>query len=131
MNNELIDEQAYLVSRGVRPLALLDAIGLDEAEMYKQFVQLGQITQWDAIPFVLPRKDMNCAMTGFAAAQWVIDLLAWSYANAPLQHHHQIIGLLLGYSVNAIAKHDARQFAGKPAITSKSTQRTDCTPDKA
>ena len=43
----------------------------------------------------------------------VVDLLAWSYEQ-PLRQHHRIIGLLLGYSVNAIAEHDAREFAGKP-----------------
>ena len=52
-------------------------------------------------------------MTGYAAAAWVVDLLAWSYEQ-PLRQHHRIIGLLLGYSVNAIAEHDAREFAGKP-----------------
>ena len=71
------------------------------------------------IPFVLPRKDIECAMTGFAAAQWVVDLLAWSY-DQPIRQHHRIIGLLLGYSADAIAEHDTREFAGMPTTLSTS-----------
>ena len=112
--DDLIKEQAYLVSRGVRPLALLTPVGLDSKEMEGAFVRLGQTVGGDAIPFVLPRRDADCAMTGFAAAQWVIHLLRWSYDHAPVRQHHRILGLLLGYSVEAIARHDDREFAGKP-----------------
>ena len=111
---EAVREQAYLVSRGVRPLALLNTCELDDAAMANRFVQLNQLAgQYQVIPFVLPREDFPCAMTGFAAAPWVVDLLAWSYKQPPRQHH-RILGLLLGYSANAIAEHDAREFAGKP-----------------
>ena len=113
---ESIQEQAYLVSRGVRPLALLDTCDLDETVMANRFVQLNQLAEkYTVIPFVLPRKDFPCAMTGYAAASWVVDLLAWSYEQ-PLHQHHRIIGLLLGYSVSAIAEHDAREFSGKPVL---------------
>ena len=114
MDEALIDEQAYLISRGVRPLALLESVPLEEAET--TCILLNQKTaRWgQAIPFVLPREDMGCAMTGFASAQWVIDLLAWSYDNAPLRQRHQILGLLLGYSPEMVAEHDAREFAGHP-----------------
>ena len=111
---ESVQEQAYLVSRGVRPLALLDTCDLDETVMATRFVWLNQLAgKYTVIPFVLPREDFPCAMTGYAAAPWVVDLLAWSYKQ-PLRQHHRIIGLLLGYSANAIAEHDAREFAGKP-----------------
>ena len=112
--DDLIQEQAYLVSRGVRALALLNPVGLDAKEMEDAFIRLGQTVGGDIIPFVLPRRNADCAMTGFAAAQWVIDLLKWSYDQAPVRQHHRILGLLLGYSVEAIARHDAREFAGKP-----------------
>ena len=111
---ESAQEQAYLVSRGVRLLALLDTCDLDETVMANRFVWLNQLAgKYTVIPFVLPREDCPCAMTGYAAAPWVVDLLAWSYKQ-PLRQHHRIIGLLLGYSANAIAEHDAREFAGKP-----------------
>ena len=119
MSDDLIQEQAYLVSRGVRCLALLGAIDLDENEITDQFIRLNQVSADSAIPFVLPRRDMDCAMIGFAAAPWVIDLLEWSYEQ-PLQHHHRIIGLLLGYSPSAIAEHDNREFAGNPTAKSMS-----------
>ena len=111
---ESAEEQAYLVSRGVRPLALLGTCDLDETVMADRFVWLNRLAaKYGVLPFVLPRKDFPCAMTGFAAAAWVVDLLAWSYEQ-PLRQHHRIIGLLLGYSVDAIAGHDDREFAGKP-----------------
>ena len=117
------DEQAYLVSRGVRSLALLDSIERSDVTMRQAFDYLHEAaSRWDnVIPFVLPRGDMECAMTGFAAEPWVIDLLAWSYRQ-PLRQHHQILGLLLGYSAKAIAKHDVSEFVGMPrAAQSKST----------
>ena len=113
-SEESVQEQAYLVSRGVRSLALLDSCDLDKTVMANRFVWLNQLAgKYTVLPFVLPREDFPCAMTGYAAAAWVVDLLAWSYEQ-PLRQHHRIIGLLLGYSVNAIAEHDAREFAGKP-----------------
>ena len=119
-SNDLIQEQAYLVSRGVRPLALLSAIPLDESKMRDEFVRLNQLAgQYAVIPFVLPRKDMKCAEAGFAAAPWVIELLAWSYEQ-PLRQRHQIVGLLLGYSPESIGAHDAREFAGNPIGSSMS-----------
>ena len=92
---------------------MLGTIDLDEKEMFNRFVLLNQNTVEPAIPFVLPRKDFPCAMTGYAAAKWVVDLLAWAYEQ-PLRQRHQIVGLLLGYSVSQIAEHDAREFAGRP-----------------
>ena len=114
-------ETAYLISRGVRPLALLESVARDEAVMRHAFDTLNQVSARyeSVIPFVLPRQDIDCAMTGFAAAPWVVDLLAWSYEQ-PLRQHHQIIGLLLGYSVQAIAEHDAREFGGRPRTRSTS-----------
>lgn len=121
-STESVQEQAYLVSRGVRPLALLDTCGLDETEMANRFIWLNQLAEkYTVIPFVLPREDFPCAMTGYAAAPWVVDLLAWSYKQ-PIRQHHRIIGLLLGYSANAIEDHDAREFAGK-SITGESKSR--------
>lgn len=128
-SDELIQEQAYLVSRGVRPLALLGSINPDPATMKRALVRLNQLTgasAGSAIPFVLLRADMGCAMVGFAAAQWVVDLLEWSYRQAPMRQHHCIIGLLLGYSASAIAEHDAREYAGLPTVLCDSSSPRGC-----
>ena len=114
ISDDLINEQSWLVARGVRHLALLQSIDKDEKAMDSMFVKLNQMSVEPAIPFVLPRKDIDCAMTGYASAKWVIDLLDWSY-DQPLRQHHQIIGLLLGYSSEQIGQHDALEFAGNPS----------------
>lgn len=121
-SDDYLCEQAYLISRGVRPLALLGAVSSDPTEMRDYFARLWKVTaKWgNVIPFVFPRKDMDCAMAGFAAAEWVIDLLRWSY-DQPWRRHHQIVGLLLGYTPSAIAEHDAHEFAGNPMARSRST----------
>ena len=58
LSDDLIQEQAYLVSRGVRPLALLESVSLEPAEMVNTFVRLNQVAVDPAIPFVLPRRDI-------------------------------------------------------------------------
>ena len=40
---ESVQQQAYLVSRGVRPLALLDTCDLDKTVMANRFVWLSQL----------------------------------------------------------------------------------------
>ena len=100
------------MSRGVRPLALLESVSLEPAERVNTFVRLNQVEMDPAIPFVMPLRDMDCTMTGFSADPWVVELLQWSYDHAPLRQHHRIIGLLLGYSVSVITEHASREFAG-------------------
>ena len=83
--DRIIQEAAYLVSRGVRPLALLGAIEPDPEAMKAAFVQLNQFAGVEGvIPFVIERSDHPSAQTGYAAASWVVDLLQWSYDNARL-----------------------------------------------
>ena len=129
-SDDTIQEQAYLISRGVRPLTLLGSVGTDPKEMEGTFIRLGQFGAYcldrdNAVPFVLPRTDMDCAMVGFASHPWVVELLRWTYANAPLQQEHQIIGLLLGYAPEAIGEHDAMEFAGRPTDLSTSKLQND------
>ena len=117
-----LSEQAFLVSRGVRPLALVGSVSRDPKVMHECFMRLRESSakwQGSVFPFIVPRKDSDCAMAGFAAAQWVIDLLRWSYDQPPRQRH-QIIGLLLGYAPGAIAEHDVHEFAGNPMVQSRS-----------
>ena len=112
-SEDTIREQAWLIARGVRPLALLGDIELDETDMRECFVKLGGIAGTSAIPFVVPIPTMKHAVVGYAAAEWVIDLLKWSYGQ-PVRRYHQIIGLLLGYSADEIAQHDIALFVGEP-----------------
>ena len=126
-------EQASLISRGVRPMALLGSVDRDKKVMADTFIRLWTVAakyQGNVLPFVVPRKGMNDAMTGFAAEPWVIDLLAWAY-NQPERQYHQIVGLLLGYSAQAIAKHDRICYAGDPSIRPKSKSQTHYNTDKA
>ena len=116
-SDDLVREQAYLISRGVRPLSIVESIDPDESGMHAAFCRLQDAAApyQGAIPFVLPMGDDGSATAGFAAEQWVVDLLGWSYANAPARHHSQIVGLLLGYTPRAIAVYDEYRFTGYPA----------------
>ena len=76
VSDDLIQEQAYLVSRGVRPLAIVGPIPLAETcPLEVEFIRLNQMVgslATPSIPFVLPRRDMDCAMVGFASHQWAL-----------------------------------------------------------
>lgn len=57
------------------------------------------------IPFVIEGKDS--AWCGYAARAWVIELFQWAGSpevRAP--YRHAILGLLLGYSAEAIGAHE-------------------------
>lgn len=128
---DLIREQAWLISRGVRPLALLESTSGDEKEMQKAFLALCETHgggRENAIPFVIPRGDFPAAARGFASHEWVIELLKWTYGNAPERWKHCILGLLLGYSAEAISDHDTRMFAGDPG--EPSSQSTSNSPPR-
>ena len=58
------------------------------------------------IPLVSVRKDGSCADAGFAARQWVVETFKWIQDNVPQPHLDRLLGLMLGYSPDAIAAHD-------------------------
>lgn len=61
------------------------------------------------IPFVVDRED-GCADFGYAAAAWAVDLLRWmALAKIPSEQEARIMGLLLGYSPNAIRTFEERR----------------------
>lgn len=43
---------------------------------------------------------------GYPARAWIIDLLRWIEQKASSEQKHRLLGLLLGYSPDAIAVHD-------------------------
>ena len=104
VSDDLIFEQAYLVSKGVRSLALVGSIPESDAMLrMATHIKLGIASKGLAIPFVItPYKDRDFATCGFAAEQWVIDVLKWTWTNMPEREHELLLGLMLGYSPKEI-----------------------------
>jgi hypothetical protein len=106
MNEEVALEQSYQIARGVRTLAIVGHCPADDREMLETASRLETIGDAGAIPFVAPRSD-GVADYGYAASKWAIELLQWAESDAvPVVHRHRILGLLLGYSVDAIRMHE-------------------------
>ena len=102
-------EHAYLIARGVRPLAIVGHCPAEPRRMFEVAAQLEELATDGAIPFVAPRDD-GIADYGYAHSKWAIDLLSWAQTDAvPTEHRHRIIGLLLGYSVQAIRAHEEQR----------------------
>lgn len=111
-----VEHEAYLVSRGVRPMSLLGSCALDNASLARAWGVLSQHGQHDVIPFVIPAGER--ALFGFAASGWVVRLYAWlARTDLPVEIADSIQGLLLGYSVQSIEKYTDR--AAALAITQK------------
>ena len=62
--------------------------------------------QLSAIPIVHLRKDGVCADVGFAARAWVAETFKYVMDNVPQPHLDRLLGLMLGYSPDAIANND-------------------------
>ncbi len=105
---ETLDEACYLVSRGVRPLALAGVCPDTPVVMTTVRTVLHRATQAElTIPFVFPeRGNPGIAAFGYAVHRWCIDLLEWAMSGEiPPARKHEIIGPLCGYSATAIARH--------------------------
>jgi hypothetical protein len=96
--DDLLREQAYLVARGVRLLALVGSCEPYEASGMPHQL-LTHAGGEPVIPFATPSGT-----AGYASHAWVVDLIQWA-DTAPRIHRDRILGLLLGYSPDAI-----RQF---------------------
>lgn len=99
----LLAEQARLVARGVRVCALVGHCVADHLALTRAMTVLGTANCPGALPFTADRGD-GMADCGFAAAKWAIDLYRYAIREAPDRQRHRIVGLLLGYSAQAI--HD-------------------------
>jgi hypothetical protein len=124
-SDDYISEHAYLVARGLRPMAIVGHVKTDDLLMLQVASKLEIATcNINVIPFVIPRKD-DFADCGFAAATWVLELYAYivQSGDIPDKHMHRIRGLLLGYSAEAIRQHDertsGRQFISLESQASK------------
>lgn len=108
-SEDALAEAAYLVSRGVRPMALAGHCDPHPMVMLRARTRLSTAsmlhgTAQRVIPFVIEEKDS--ASCGYAARSWVIDLFRWAcLPEIPPRRRHEILGLLLGYSAEAIGAH--------------------------
>jgi hypothetical protein len=104
---DVLDNEAYLVSRGVRPLALAGHCPAEPLVMLRVKQGLRKVRQAQlVIPFVFAEGDRGMAAFGYASHRWCIDLLEWVLSGTvPPPRKHEMLGLLLGYSPAAIARH--------------------------
>ena len=72
----LVAEAAYLVARGVRPMALVYDGMADGPTMLELASRLEAIGDPGAIPMVVDHGDGRTG-AGYAVAGWVIDLYEW------------------------------------------------------
>jgi hypothetical protein len=116
-SDDLLAEQAYLVARGVRPLSVVGHCPSDEMTMLRVATRVESVTCPGAVPFVINHRD-GTASFGYAAAAWILDLYGWANdpTAVPQEQRHRINGLLLGYTVPAISRHEdetsGRRFTG-------------------
>ena len=71
-----------------------------------EYTNVGRANGTEIIPLVLLRKDRSCADVGFVARAWVSETFKWVMDNAPQPHLNRLLGLILGYSPDAIAALD-------------------------
>jgi hypothetical protein len=116
-SDDALREQAQLVARGVRPLALVGSCSLDRASAVRHY--LLRLGVPGAIPFVVPHGDG--AECGYAARAWVVETLTWVWT-VPERHRHRVLGLLLGYSAEAIGQFDEMVFAEPGRVVNGAVQ---------
>lgn len=103
-----VHEQAYLVARGVRPLAIVAYVTATPQMIARARCLITSTFVDGALPFVVDSGD-GLAMCGYSSTAWAVELLRWaSSAEHAAPHKHHIIGLLLGYSAFAIRDHHER-----------------------
>ena len=119
-----LSESAYLVSRGVRLMALVDIIHDDyhkACRAYDQAIDIasgsGAMHALVPIPFAIlsKRYDKGAVHVGYASHGWVIDMYSWALSGEVSEENfHRVRGLLLGYSGDAIASFE-RFSIGEPS----------------
>lgn len=106
-SDDLLSEQAYLVARGVRPLSVVGNCPSDSMTMLRVATRIECEACSGVVPFVVDHRD-GTASFGYAGAAWVLDLYEWANdaTQVPQEQRHRINGLLLGYGVPAISRHE-------------------------
>lgn len=108
VSDDAIIEQAYIVARGVRPMALLGHVEADPDVMRRVSTRIESLGERGVVPFVWDRGD-GFADVGYASTPWVADTYRWAIQGAEEPHLSRIVGLLLGYSVAAIREYESQQ----------------------
>lgn len=116
-SDDVIIEHAYLVSRRVRLLAVCGTIDDSERNKVAMRDKLNAAAVESAgsqdivpIPFLANHPDFPQVTVGFASHSWVIDTHEWIQQNTlPSEMACRIIGLLHGYSGEAIAQFERNQ----------------------
>lgn len=102
VSSDVMREQAYLIARGVRAIAIVGHCVADPLIMRKTSTALESVSAPGSIPFVIDAGH-GVADYGFAASPWVLELYRWAVTtNVPEKQRARIVGLLLGYGVQAI-----------------------------
>lgn len=120
ISDDAITEQSYLIARGVRPMALLGSIPAESDLMLKVSTRIETLAEGTVVPFVVNRGD-GFSDVGYAAAPWVTDIFRWAFRHAADPQLSRIVGLLLGYSAQAISEfesHQSRRWFTEPVSSS-------------
>lgn len=116
-SEDYIREQAYLVARGVRPMAIVADCPAEPMTMLRAETILERLAGNGVLTFVIDRGDGH-AHCGYAASGWAMDLLRWVAVDqaVPAVQRHRVVGLLLGYGPAQIGRFEeglgGRMFAG-------------------
>lgn len=123
---DVLTEHAYLVARGVRPLAIANHFPTDSASMLRIATLIETAAgNEDVLPFVIDHGDGSGSF-GYAANRMTLDFYEWAASDRliPEQQRHRIIGMLLGYSPVAISRYEetgcGRRFVRSPESASTS-----------
>jgi hypothetical protein len=114
--DELLAEQAYLVSCGVRHLAIVGECKDTEFERLAAMTRLDRVAlQYDCMSFVVSRQSevagvVGLADCGYCRHSWAVRLLEWASSQTPDDLiRDSVLGLLCGYSSEAIAAFHERR----------------------
>jgi hypothetical protein len=116
-NRDVLAEHAYLVARGVRPLAIGGHFPTGSASMLRIATLIEDAAPQEGVmAFVIDHGD-DSGSFGYAVNRWTLDFYEWAVTDGsiPEQQRHRIVGLLLGYSPDAISRYEetgsGRRFA--------------------
>lgn len=107
-NADVLAEHAYLVARGVRPIAIASHFPTDSASMLRIATLIEEAASGeDVLPFVIDHGDGSGSF-GYAANRMTLDFYEWAVTDRsiPEQQRHRVIGMLLGYSPVAISRYE-------------------------
>lgn len=124
---EVMSEQAYLVARGVRLLAIVGTVEnvletmVDvRQKLYEAAVESAGSQARVPIPFLVEVSGIGRVEVGFASHDWVVDVYEWLLGgDVPDQMVGRVIGMLLGYSGDAVAQYERMQAGQRVPIGQK------------